>query len=222
MTSIAVSVVASTSLTTAARVRHVTPPPEYRVHPNEPGRVSRRIWRGPYLVWTSFLRLEEAWAEVLDGGARLTIPGARDCTVEEYLGQGAWRVNRTGGWIRIAHAHAVTHDDVLRWCRHHAFDQLPGGDFALRLSGWNRHKREVVNPPRPFLPEVDHPNCELRTLAAIERCCAEAKQASRVAEEDRRIAIDTAAQAGCSLRAIGSVAGLSPTRIHQLVQRQDA
>jgi hypothetical protein len=163
-------------------------------------------------------RRSGAWGELLDPvdpATWIPIPGARDVTVGEYVGSGARRIQRYGEWIEIRADLASSDPALHRWCRQHANSELPSGALRLAPAVWKERRGDELE--LPFIPEFDHPDESIRTLAGIEAWRREVAFHLGIVVELRRGAVAEAARAGHSRRDIGRLVDLSFARVQQIV-----
>lgn len=182
------------------------------------GPLVRAVERGGARHELRIQRRGQQWGELVDvhhHAEWVPSPGARACTVEEYIGTDARRIKRYGEWIEISGEAARSDGALLTWCQRHANSELPSGAFRLPPGEWMRHSGDAL--ALPFLPEFDHPDEAIRQLAGVEAARRALELQLQRATDMRREAIATATSAGYSRRSLGCLIGLSYARIQQLL-----
>jgi hypothetical protein len=142
------------------------------------------------------------------------VPGARDCTVEEFIGNDVTLVDRYGKRFVVSPRRTETDQALRAWCARNG-DSLPDG-FSIPARTWQQAARETI--ARPFLPEFDHPDAAVRMAAGCERTRRAAAAALGVATKERDAAVRAVSK--LSRRKLAAAVGLSFARVQQ-IQRQD-
>lgn len=196
------------------------PPQPYR-HRRDPyskGQVQRTVERSGERVELTFLARDGGWEELLDRsdpGSWIASPGARNITIEEYVGTAARHVRHYGNWIEIRKDVASSDPQLLLWCRRHANSELRSGALRLKPDVWERRRREEID--LPFIPEFDHPDREIRALAGTEAGRRRLAFLTEQVAERHRVEVLAASQAGHSRRSLGRLLGLSFGRVQQII-----
>jgi hypothetical protein len=190
------------------------------------------IWRYPSPpldeVWTravanddgtdrlTIVRFEGSWNQVLDDGWFVPLPGARDFTVSEYVGNRTRTTQRYGEWIELSAEVASSVEPLRKWCFRVSNSQLPAGGFRFSPAVWRERSKDVL--AIPYVAELDHPDSTIRGLAAVERRRRILVTSLEETDRRRRELIRSATNAGYSRRALGSLLGLSFGRVQQLLR----
>ena len=150
-------------------------------------------------------------------GARqwlIPLPGARDFTVAEFVGERYRRTHRYGEWLEISRDVAQSAPPFLQWCQRNANSELPSGGFRFHPGSWSTRCQDPL--PLPFLPEFDHQDPTIRTLAGTERERRILQHRLKALAGERQQAIRAAVDAGYSRRTIAKLLGISFARVQQL------
>jgi DNA-directed RNA polymerase specialized sigma24 family protein len=163
----------------------------------------------------SIIRDTELGWSIETMGLRVPVPGARDMTVGEYVGDRIRHAQRYGRWIEIPRDVAHENDELRSWCRRHCNSELPSGDFRFPAARWQELSRASIGR-LPFIPQFDHPDTRIRKLAEYEfnRRVAEGLFSHWNAE--RQKAVRDAVAAGHTLREIARLLGISFGRVRQI------
>jgi hypothetical protein len=176
-------------------------------------RVRRTLDRGSGPEQVLFERdLSGRWHEVRSDG-NVPVPGARDCTIEEFIGNNVKVVDRYGKRFVVSPRRTETDQALRTWCARNG-DSLPDG-FSIPAGTWQRAARETI--ARPFIPEFDHPDAAVRKAAGCERTRRAAAAALEAATRERDAAVRAVSR--LSRRKLAAALGLSFARIQQIHHR---
>jgi hypothetical protein len=145
----------------------------------------------------------------------ISLPGARDFTVAEYVGGRIRRTRMYGEWVELSAEVAGSVEPLRTWCLRLCNSQLPAGGFRFAPATWQSRATDPL--PVPFVPEFDHPDPVLRALAATERQRRILVASLEAIDLRRRDQARVATQHGYSRRRLGALLGLSFSRIQQLI-----
>jgi len=146
--------------------QRIRPVWRYRQHPLEE-------------VWTRAVDTEEGkhhltivrhrgtWCQQLPEGRLVPLPGVRDFTVAEYVGNRTRTTHRYGEWIEVPAEVADSVEPLKSWCLRVCNSQLPAGGFRFAPAIWRDRSSDALAVP--FVPEFDHPDHTIRALTATER-----------------------------------------------------
>jgi hypothetical protein len=158
------------------------------------------VWRTPHYSWRD----------------SVPIPGARDMTVGEMIGDRLRWTRRYGEWIEIDKETASIHADVLTWCLRNCNSQLPSGTFRIAPRVWDARAEDGIS--YPYIPALDDPSATIRDLAEAELFRRQIEVSFTKATATRTELIRRAGAEGHSRRRLARLLGLSFGRIQQLTQ----
>jgi hypothetical protein len=168
----------------------------------------------------AILRSNGVWHQSLDpNGWLIALPGARDFTAAEFVAGRYRRTQRYGEWLEISREVAQSPPQFLQWCQRYANSELPSGGFRFHPAAWAKHSQDPL--PIPFIPEFDHLDGTIRSLAATERARRIAQYQLDLLMRKRGHEIIVAARAGYSRRRIAALLGISFARVQQLAGRSE-
>jgi hypothetical protein len=154
------------------------------------------------------------WCIYSETVGRVPVPGARDLTVGEYVGDRIHHAQRYGRWVEIPRDVAHENGELRSWCRRHCNSELPSGDFRFPAARWKDLSRAPI--ALPFIPQHDDPEPMIRQLATYELNRRAAEITSNHWNKQRQKAVQDAVAAGHSLRKVARLLGVSFGRVRQI------